>query len=71
MENEVAAPSIDTPHLKAVHQCINCGRTCERDHITEEEMITGSMVCAVCGHFGPLRVVVVEIRKTLMIKQSN
>ena len=63
MENEVADPAIGNQHLRAVHQCINCGTTCERDQISEEEMITGSMVCAVCGHSGPLRVVVVEVRK--------
>ena len=63
MENEVAAPDVDHQHLKAVHLCINCGTTCDRDHISEEEMITGSMVCAACRHSGPLRVVVVEIGK--------
>lgn len=60
MTDESGNLTDDKPGLKSVHQCIRCGTTCERDQISEEEMIAGVLVCRVCGHSGPLRVVVVR-----------
>lgn len=60
MANEDGDLNTDYPHVKAVHKCISCGTASDRNDVSEEEMITGVLVCRVSGHTAPLRVVVVE-----------
>jgi len=48
MANESGDNITNTPQLKSVHQCINCGTTCDRDDMSVEEMITGVLVSLGC-----------------------
>ena len=57
-QNEALNPAL-LP-LNSMHQCISCGTISGRDDITEEEMITGVLVCRACGHTGPLHLVVLR-----------